>query len=338
MNASTHFRRRRQLIGAASALLAMPLMPARAVAAASRKTLVLAGPQASVSFPFLHMIDSGALADVADKVEFRVWSNPDQLRALAIEGTADFIAAPSNVAANLYNRGVPVKLLNISVWGMLWLVSRNPDFKTLADFKGQEIAMPFRADMPDILFSLLSQGQGLDPAKDFRLRYVASPMDAMQLLITRRVDHALLAEPAVSMALRKTQSFPVSIIAPDLYRSVSLQDEWGRVLQREPRIPQAGIVALGQARQDAELLDKVQQAYAASQRWCYENPDDCGKLAASHIEMFIPEAVADAMRVSIPHYATASEARPELEYFYQALLDRQPGLVGGKLPDDGFYA
>jgi len=67
----------------------------------------------------------------------------------------------------------------------------------------------------------------------------------MQLLITRRVNHALLAEPAVSMALRKTQSFPVSIIAPELHRSVDLQQEWGRLMASEARIPQAGIAALG---------------------------------------------------------------------------------------------
>src|SRR5690606_13350893 len=127
-------------------LLAMPLLPVRARAATRAEKLVLAGPQATVSFPLLHMIDTGALSDVADHVEFRAWTNPDQLRALAVEGSVDFIAAPSNVAANLYNRGVPLTLLNVSVWGMLWLVSRNPDFKTLADFKGQEIAMPFRAD------------------------------------------------------------------------------------------------------------------------------------------------------------------------------------------------
>ena len=45
----------------------------------------------------------------------------------------------------------------------------------------------------------------------------------MQMLILRRADHALLAEPAISIALRKTGSFPVKLIAPDLYRSVDLQ-------------------------------------------------------------------------------------------------------------------
>src|SRR5690606_7860357 len=112
---------------------------------------------------------------------------------------------------------------------------------TLGDLRGKEIAVPFRADMPDILLGLIAERQGIDPRKDLRMRYVATPIDAMQLLIMRRVDQALLAEPAVSMALRKTGSFPANIIAPELHRSVDMQAEWGRAFQRAPRIPQAGI-------------------------------------------------------------------------------------------------
>ncbi len=107
------------------------------------------------------------------------------------------------------------------------MVSRDNNLKSLADFKGKEIVVPFREDMPDLVFKKLLKQQGLDPKKDFTLRYVSSPIDAMQMLILRRVDHALLAEPAISIALRKTGSFPISLVAPDLYRSVDLQDEWG---------------------------------------------------------------------------------------------------------------
>ena len=86
--------------------------------------------------------------------------------------------------------------------------------------------------MPDVVFKQLAKKEGLDPQKDFELVYVATPVDAMQMLIMRRVDHALLAEPAISMALRKTKSFPVSIVAPDLYRSVDLQEEGAKFLNK----------------------------------------------------------------------------------------------------------
>lgn len=308
-----------------------------AVQAAERERLVFAGPPASVSYALIHMIDSGALDGVARHVEFVPWSNPDQLRALVMQGQVDFIAVPTNVAANLYNRGVPITLLNVSTWGALWMVSREPGLKTLADFKGKEIAIPFRADMPDIVFSFLAEGQGLDPHKDFRLRYTATPMDAVQLLVMRRVDHALLAEPAVSMVLRKTHSFPVSLVAPELYRSVDLQAQWGALTGRQARIPQAGLAALGQARDDAALLARIEQAYAQSAAWCFEQPAACGELVAQRIDLLTPEAVADSLQAQPRHLASAAQARDELEAFFQLLLQRQPATLGGKLPAAAFY-
>ena len=316
-----------------TALLSLPV----AAESLLRDKLVLAGPPTTVSYPLLHMLESGALDAVAGQVQFRLWSNPDQLRALTLEGGADFTAMPTNVAANLYNRKVPLRLSNVSVWGMLWLVSRNPELKTLADFKGEEIAVPFRADMPDIVFTFLAERAGLDPRRDFTLRYMATPMDAMQLLVMRRLDHALLAEPAVSMALRKTRSFPVSVVAPELYRSVDLQAEWGRLLQTEARIPQAGMVVLGEARQDERLVQQLEAAYAASHQWCLAQPVECGELAARHIDILTAEAATDSINSLPRHYASAAEARPELERFLQLLLERQPASVGGKLPDAAFY-
>jgi len=327
--------RRRDLLGVASVMAALTVLRAHATSAG--RQIKFAGPPATVSFPLVHMVESGALARDGLDASFTLWTNPDQLRAWSVDGGVDVVASPSNVAANLYNRGVPLKLLNVSVWGMLWLVSRHAGAGALADFRGQEIVVPFRGDMPDILFRLLAQAQGLDLSKDVSLRYVATPFDAIQLLITRRADHALLPEPAVSMALRKTQSFPVSMIAPALYRSVDLSQEWGRVFQREPRIPQAGIAALGAAGADAALCEQVRRQYAASQAWCRQNAEACGEMVAKHIPMLLPEAVADAIKAARDEPMDAAQARPELAYFFGLLRDAQPGLIGGKLPGADFY-
>lgn len=333
---------RRQWLAAMAAMIGLGTMgftQAHAENPGRRARLTLAGPFALVSYPLMRIADSGALSDVADQVEFTTWKNPDQLRAMAIGQSADFIAVPSNVAANLYNRGVPLKLLDISTWGLLWMVSRDKDLRTLADFRGKEVVMPFRGDMPDILFQLLAQKQGIKVGEDIKLRYVASPIDAMQLLITRRADHALLAEPAVSMGLRKSHSFPVKVIAPDLYRSVDLQQEWGRVFQRAPRIPQAGIAALKSVATDAPLLARFEQEHAKALQWCQAHPGECGQMAARHVSMLTPQGVADALTAtqSTMTLVPAEQARPDLEFFYQQLLDRQPGLVGGKLPAGDFY-
>ena len=300
-----------------------------------KERLILSGPMASVSHPLLHIIETNALGDVAQKVEFVMWKNPDELRALTLRGRADYIALPTNVAANLYNKGVDVKLLNVSVWGILGMITRDKTKKTLADFKGCDIAMPFRADMPDIVFEEIVKKQGLDPKKDFNLMYVGSPIDAMQMLILRRVDHALLAEPAISMALRKTDSFPLKLIAPDLYRSADLQKEWGEAFHVEGKIPQAGMAAIG--KQDAYITKRFNEEYAKSLAWYKANPKEAGLLVEKYIEMLNAEAVADSLEYVQLQNISAKESKTDLEFFYNLLKNNNPKSIGGKLPDDGFY-
>ena len=323
----------------ALAWLAAPLAAAPALGvAAPLPQITLAGPPAIVSAPLIHMAETNALQGLAQRTVFTSWRDPDQLRMMAMGGKADVLAMPSNVAANLYNRGAGVALLNISTWGSQWIVTRDAGRKTLAAFKGEEIAVPFRGDMPDIVLQLLAAKQGLDPLRDFRIRYVPTPMEAMQLLITRRVSHALLSEPAVSLALRKTQSFPVGLIAPELHRGADMQQEWGRLYQRPARLPQAGIAAVGALRAQPEALAAVTRAYAQSLAWCRDNAMECGRMMARHIDLLTPEAVADAIAVSQMDAVPLPQAREELEFFFGQLMARNPGLLGGKLPPAAFYA
>ncbi len=327
---------RRRFVRCTAALAAASVLapPLRAAAVAE---LRLSGPTAPVSDPLIHLAGRGSWPGLADKIDFRAWRDPDQLRALALRGEADFVAMPTNVAANLYNRGVPLKLVNVSVWGVLFLVSRDPNRKTLADFRGEEIAMPFREDMPDLVFQETALALGLDPHKDFELRYVASPLDAMQLLLTRRVHHALLAEPAVSMALRKTRSFPVSAIAPELYRSVDLQQEWGRAFHRPPQIAQAGMVALGKAAGNPALVVGLRDAYAQAAAWCQANRETCGAEVEAIEPRLSADAVADSLVAAPLRSVPAAQARGEVTFLFELLLRRNPQLLGGKMPDAGFF-
>ncbi len=297
--------------------------------------LVLSGPMASVSHPLLHMIETNALSDVADTLEFVMWKSPDELRALTLRGSADFIAIPTNVAANLYNKGVDLQLLNVSVWGVLGMITRDKSKKTLADFKGCEIAMPFRADMPDIVFEEIVKKQGLDPKKDFDLKYVGSPIDAMQMLILRRVDHALLAEPAISMALRKTNSFPLKLIAPDLYRSSDLQKEWGEVFKIEGKIPQAGMAVIG--KQNDFVIKRFNEEYAKSLQWYKTHPKEAGLLVEKYIAMLNADAVADSIEYVQLLDVNAQDSKEDLNFFFDVLKNNNPKSIGGKIPDDSFY-
>lgn len=304
--------------------------------AAKLERLVLTGPPVNVSNPLIYMVEKGYLNDIAEQVVFKPWRTPDQLRAMAIKGEAQVLAVPSNVGANLYNKGVKLKLLNISIWGILWIVSSDESLKTLADLKGKELYIPFRGDMPDIVLHTIAKAQDINLAKEVTINYMSTPQPIVKMMITRRADTALLPEPAISMALQKSKSFPIKIIAPDLRRAINLQKEWGNTFKRAAKIPQAGIAIQGEALQP-EVANAIQKAYIRASKECNAKPLECAKLVTKGIKMLTPEAVAESIKVVPTQVISAVDSRAELEFFFDKLMQYKPALVGGKLPDDGFY-
>jgi len=297
--------------------------------------IVIAGPFSSISHPVFRLIATGALSDVADKVEFKLWQNPDELRAILLKKEVQFVALPTNVAANLYAKKEPIRLLNVPIWGILEIVSRDANLKHIEDFKGKEIIVPFRADMPDIVLQALIKQAGLDAKKDFTLRYVPSPPDAMQMLILRRADNVLLAEPATSTAMRKTGSFPISLVAPELHRSLNLQEEWGRLFKTEPKISQAALSVVGDV--DANVVKRFNEEYAKALSWYQTHPQEAGEMVAKELKTFSAEAVSDSITHTTFNLQSAEQSREALECFFEILMQIEPKLIGSQMPDSGFY-
>ena len=290
--------------------------------------IIIAGPAASISHPVFHMIQTGALSDVAKNVEFKLWRTPAQLQAMIINKSIDFIAVPTNVAAVFYNKKEPIQLFNVSIWGLLSIVSHDESIKSVKDLKGKEIVVPFRNDVPDIALKALLKKEGIDPQKDLKITYTTNIVDAMQMLVLKTTDTALMLEPITSMALMKNKS---------LSRSIDLQDEWGRVFKTEAKIPQAGMVAVGDMVENRAVVKRFLKEYASSVEWYKANPKKAGELAAKNLPMLNRVAVAN----SIPHVRFDSvpiaQAKEKLEFFFNILYQNNPKTIGGKLPSDGFY-
>ncbi len=290
--------------------------------------LVIAGPAASISHPFFHLIKSNALKDVANEIEFKLWRTPSQLKAMMINKSVDFIAVPTNVAANFYNKGEDIQLLNVSIWGLMSIISRDKNIKEIKDLKGKSILVPFRNDLPDIAFRELLNKEGLDVKKDIKIQYTSNLIDAMSLLVKKRNDIALMLEPISSMALIKDKT---------LYRSIDLQDEWARVFNTEAMIPQAGIVVLGPVKSNKKLIKRFLEEYTKSIAWYKNNPKVAGLLVSKNLPMLNAKAVSDSIAHVRFKNVAIKDAKEKLESFFKLLERNNKKTIGGKIPDDGFY-
>ena len=156
--------------------------------------LTLVAPPGPMAIPMAYMAINDSLASVAEETEVVIWQNADQLRAMVAGEQGDFVTIPSNNSAIFYNKGLVLKALDISVWNITYLVSKDPSVDSFTDIKGQSLVVSFKGSVPDVMFQYIATKEGLDPATDFDLRYAADPTQAAQLLLSGQVDNAVLSE------------------------------------------------------------------------------------------------------------------------------------------------
>jgi NitT/TauT family transport system substrate-binding protein len=296
--------------------------------------LTLVGPAGPMAIPLAYLAENDKLADIATETELVIWENPDQLRAIVSGGQeAHFLTLPSNSAATFYNKGMQLQMLDISVWGILYVVSDDPNIKTVADLKGQEVVVPFKGNMPDLLFNYVCQKQGIDITSDLTVYYANSPQQAAQLLLSGQKSISVLTEPLTTQVLLKSKAADVS-----LYRSIDIQAEWSKASGLGERIPIAGTVALPAIQENPEAIKRFMQEYKLAVEWIKANPDQAGVLG-SEIEQlgFEAPAVAESLKNTKWDFVQVKDCQADIEAFFMAFSELNPAVIGGQMPDTGLY-
>lgn len=322
---------RRELLQLAAASALVSALPLQRVLAAP--SLIAATPLGLPQVILARALQDPEFTQQVPEPELRHWKDPDQLRAWLARGEASVTATPTNVAANLYNRGVPVVLMNVNVWGtlgILGLESRGP-LAAIEDLAGRHVGVPWRGDMPDLVFRYLLARAGLEVGRDLKISYQSSPFETVQMYIAQRLDAAVLPEPM------RTATRLQSVQFGQTPRELDLQQEWARLAGGKPMLPQAGVLCR------RELLDKHPGQVAALQAsigravdWVVQKPSAAAQLGAEHAPLAKP-VFEGAIKRTILNMVTAAETRPALENFFTALSELSPGFIGGELPGTDFY-
>ncbi|HSH56554.1 MAG TPA: ABC transporter substrate-binding protein [Halomonas sp.] len=320
---------RRQLLCLAAASAALAVLPSVALAASPglRAATPLGLPQVILA----RALADARLNDLVGSSDLRQWRDPDQLRAWIAGGGVQLTATPTNVAANLYNRGVPVVLMNVNVWGTLGLLTLEGPLTSLADLAGRRLGVPWRGDMPDLVLRYLLAREGLEVGRDVQIAYQGSPFETVQLFLAQRLEAAVLPEPMRTATRRQAAALGISPLELDL------QQEWARLTGESAALPQAGVICRRELLDDhPDWIAAVQSAVGEAVAWVGANPTAAAALGAEHAPLPAPvfEGAIERTRLEM---RSAVEARPALERFFSALAELSSDFIGGGLPDDAFY-
>ncbi|MGI5940373.1 MAG: ABC transporter substrate-binding protein [Thermoleophilia bacterium] len=299
--------------------------------------LTLVAPPGPMAIPMAYMAVNDSLASVAENTQVVIWQNADQLRAMVAGEQGDFVTMPSNNSAIFYNKGLVLKALDISVWNITYLVTNDPKAASFADIKGRSLVVSLKGSVPDVMFQYLVKKEGLDPAKDFQLRYVPDPTQAAQLLLSGQADNAILSEAlATSVILQSKDS------GKPFRRALAFDKAWAAAIGgagSAASTPIAGTVATAAVLDKPEVIAVFEEQYQKAVEWMLANPDEAGKLVETELpQLGLKAAPMTASLKNIRwEFTPALEARTDLEAFYRALSELSPEVIGGRLPDNGFY-
>ena len=256
-------------------------------------------------------------------------SGADMVVSKLINGEIDAGVLPVNVAAKLYNAGVPLQVLAVVGDGMLKFLTTDPSIHSIVDLEGKTIYIAGQKATPDYVFQYLCTKQGLVSGTDYIPVYNLAYPEMAAGMASGKITYALLPEPFAAQAMLKNKSIRTPI---------DITKEW-KIVTGQNNYPMSLFVAKKSLIESSP--DKIKiliDSYRASVEKAIQDPVATGKLAES-LDLGVSAQVATiAIPISSFVFVEAPHAIEDIEALLDVFLQFNPVSIGGVMPNRSFYA
>jgi NitT/TauT family transport system substrate-binding protein len=280
-----------------------------------------------VTYPLAHMADQNS------GIELKLWQGPEQLSSMITTKEVQLCSTPINNALRSYNKGLDVKLLMVTVWGMLYVMSTEENVDNLQDLKGEEVAISGQGGIHDLIFRHLLIENNINPETDLKITYMDMP-EASSRLATGQLKYAVLNEPHSSIVTMNAKK-----AGNKLNRVLDLTEEWSKLPgQEKVRLPMAGIIVINDNKTTSKQYASFEKQYTESADWVNNHPEEAGPIVEKYVPWMKAPAVSQSVKFSRLQPQKAVDCQKEIETFFKELSrTTDPKAFGGKIPDAGFY-
>ncbi len=261
-------------------------------------------------------------------ITFYPFAQETELIQAIMGGSIDIATMGSATSANLYNKGVDVKIIQ----GQLpapdfMMVPKNSTIASYKDLKGKRVGLPGLAGTTAIVEKYLMKSAGLDLDKD--VRFVDGPPPVLvQFADKGDIDAFPAWEPNASVAL-----------ATGRYKiAMSGGEEWKKDTGKEPWIHGVTVVKGDFLAKNPNTVRKVLQIEREMIEWVNNNPKEAAKIGSEPLKMK-PEVIEDSFtRVKLYSRPMTEADKESLRTLWRIINDSTPDAVAGKVPDDKIFA
>ncbi|MUM76787.1 hypothetical protein GKC30_03960 [Pseudodesulfovibrio sp. F-1] len=314
-----------------TAFLSLLFLGLACTAAAKTPTVLrISGPPITESIPLMMMEGKDQPWEQDFEARFIPWNSPDMLRAMVAGQQVDAAIVTTAAASTLKSKGVKCKLTLLHE-SPVWIVSTQPGSDRLEDLEGT-LLFPFGpGEMPELFYRAILGEKKVNLVT----RHTGGVLEAVNLLLVGKGDHAMLSEPTASIAMLRAKALQ-SEGAPLLVKRIDMRRAWESSFPGH-RLVASGIAFFGPKADDTEQMRAFNRAYALACEWVRQHPKETRQL----VERKFPALAAQLQQGEITDFEfrimSGEKAQEDAMFFLCRIREISPAAIGGALPGSDLF-
>lgn len=269
--------------------------------------------------------------DESRPYEFSIFGAPDELTGKLVSGEVDMAAVPTNLAVALYNKTEGgVRYIATNTLGVNYVLTTDPAIDGFEALRGKTIGISGLGTTAEFIFRHLLIENGIDPETDVTLDFSLQHADLAAMVTAGKVDVAVLPQPFVTTVMMANENVKIAI---------DLTEAWTEIEGKDAVLPTGGmLVRTEYLEAHPEAVARFLNDYAASVGQVVADP----KAASLLVEQFgiLPKAAIAEKAIPLSNivFIDAENSKEFLMSFFEIMMAYDPKTIGGKLPDEAFFA
>lgn len=239
----------------------------------------ITSPSRSIAFSDIYVaVDRGFFREEGLEAEL-IQARPDLAIAGMVVGEVDVDTAAGG-AASAAERGMPIKIVAVTLYRPLfWLVTR-PDYKSIAELKGLTLGITSLDGIQHRTAAHLLRSAGLDPAKDVNTIVIGGAPTLLSALNSGSIQVTALSPPIIIVARDK---FKMRILAEPPKDVVALQSGFS--------------VSEKHLAEKRDLVRRILRARAKAHKYFLENEKEASETLAKYMKLD-PAMITESYRLA----------------------------------------
>lgn len=265
-------------------------------------------------------------------INYEIVAGAPNIQAKVLSGDADIALLPTNMAAALYNKEVPIKLVASNIFGLFYMVGKTP-LGNINDLKGKLIHVTGQGGTPDFVLQKILDNNNIEfevqdtaEAGLVSIKYVANAQALIAMMLANQVDYAVLGEPQATQAINAT-----ALTENKFTEIMDFQEEWENGYAQVSTVAKNSIIS-----EHAEFLQAFLEKLQENVDWILDKPYSAMQALADN-----GSNVSDFTKVTIERcnirFEYSKDIKQDIESYLQVMYNLNPASVGGKMPSGGFY-